>query len=317
MTATAAMLAPDTFLVDLREGGTAERTAGYLIRAPRPALIETGGKSGVEAWLQALEQHGVPRDEVAYIVVTHIHLDHAAGAGALARLLPRAQVVVHPRGARHLHDPERLVAGARIIFGDRLESLFGLPEAVPAGRTLSPEAGATLDLGGGHRLRFIAAYGHARHQYMILDEGTGALVTGDELGVRYPSLARHLGRDYLLPSTAPNQFNPEAMLESARSLPQLKPAVMLFPHFAATTMTPDEVAQRLEEQVPLFVACGEVDGRPASPEETRRRLAEHIRRDAEAHGLDWAEVEPAVALDLDICSVGIADYQQRRAQGKA
>ncbi|ADU52092.1 Zn-dependent hydrolase, including glyoxylase [Thermaerobacter marianensis DSM 12885] len=310
-------LASDTFLVDLREGGTVQRTAGYLIRAPRPALIETGGKSGVGAWLEALEQHGIPRDEVAYIVVTHIHLDHAAGAGTLARLLPRAQVVVHPRGARHLQNPGRLVEGARSIFGDRLESLFGLPEPVPAERTLVPEANQTLDLGGGHRLRFIEAPGHARHQYMILDEGTGALVAGDELGVRYPSLSARIGRDYLLPSTAPNQFNPDAMLRSARAVPALRPAVMLLPHFAAAQMTPEEVAQRMEEQVPLFVACGVVDGRPATPEETRRRLAEHIRRDAEAYGLDWAEVEPAVALDLHICSIGIADYHQRRAQGKA
>ncbi len=124
----AGLVAPDTFVVDLREGGQAERTAGFLIRAPRPALIETGGRAGVQAWLEALEQQGVPRDEIAYIILTHIHLDHAAGAGTLARLLPRAQVVVHPRGARHLQDPTRLVQGARTIFGDRLESLFGLPE---------------------------------------------------------------------------------------------------------------------------------------------------------------------------------------------
>ena len=313
----AGWVAPDTFVVDLREGGQAERTAGFLIRAPRPALIETGGRAGVQAWLEALEQQGIPRDEIAYIILTHIHLDHAAGAGTLARLLPRAQVVVHPRGARHLQDPTRLVQGARTIFGDRLESLFGLPEPVAAERMLTPEDGETLDLGAGHRLRFIGAGGHARHQYMILDEGTGALVTADEAGVRYPALCRRLGRDYLLPSTAPNQFDPELMLQSARRLPQLRPATMLLPHFAATSLSPEEIAERLEEQVPLFVACGQADGRPAGPEETRRRLAEHIRRDAEAHGLDWAEVEPAVALDLDICAFGIADYLQRRAQGKA
>ncbi|WP_243123585.1 MBL fold metallo-hydrolase [Thermaerobacter sp. FW80] len=311
-----ASVAADTVLVDLREAGQAERTAGYLIRAPHPAVIETGGKAGVEAWLEALEQQGIPRDEVAYIVVTHIHLDHAGGAGTLARYLPRARVVVHPRGARHLADPTRLVEGARMVFGQRLEELFGLPEPVPAERILAPEADGTLDLGGGHRLRFIDAPGHARHQFMILDEATGVLFSGDELGVRYPALSRRIGRDYLLPSTAPNQFNPDAMLRSARSLPALRPAAMLLSHFGATGLTADEVIQRMEEQVPRFVACGVVDGRAASPQETRRRLAEHIRRDAEAHGLQWAEVEPAVALDLDICAHGIADYHRRRAQGK-
>ena len=203
-----------------------------------------------------------------------------------------------------------------MVFGQRLEELFGLPEPVPAERILAPEADGTLDLGGGHRLRFIDAPGHARHQFMILDEATGVLFSGDELGVRYPTLSRRIGRDYLLPSTAPNQFDPDAMLRSARSLPALRPATVLLSHFGATSLTPEALIQRMEEQVPRFVACGLVDGRPATPQEARRRLAEHVRRDAEAHGLQWAEVEPAVALDLDICAHGIADYHRRRAQGQ-
>lgn len=307
-------VAPDTVLVDLREAGGAERTAGYLIRAPRIALIETGGHYGVRAWLEALDRMGIPRDEVAYIIVTHIHLDHAAGAGTLARELPGARVVVHPRGARHLEDPTRLVQGARMVFGERLEELFGIPEPVPADRLLSPGDGEYLDLGGAHRLRIIDAPGHARHQFMLLDEGTGALFSGDELGVRYPSLSRRLGRDYVLPSTAPNQFDPEAMIRSARSLAELRPQVVLFSHFAAGGLEPGELAERIEEQVPCFVACGVVDGEPAPQPVVRKRLAEHIRRDAEAHGLPWDEVEPAVAIDLEICSHGIAYYHQQRVR---
>lgn len=306
-------VAPDTTLVDLREYGGTERTSGYLIRAPRVALVEPGGRHGVGAWLEALDGLGIPREEVAYIVVTHIHLDHAAGTGTLARLLPRARVVVHPRGARHLQDPTRLVEGARLVFGDRLEELFGLPEPVPGERLLSPEDGDHLDLGGGHRLRVIDAPGHARHHLMFFDEGTGALFSGDELGVRYPSLSRRLGRDYVLPSTAPNQFDPEAMIRSARSLVTLRPQVVLFGHFAAGRLEPGELAERIVEQVPRFVACGLVDGEPAPQPVVRQRLAAHIRQDAEARGLPWEEVEPAVAIDLEICSHGIADYHMRRA----
>lgn len=304
-------VADETRVVDLRQGGRAEWTAGYFIAAPRPAVIESGGRFGVEAWLEALEQWGVPRDEIAYLVVTHIHLDHAAGTGTLARHLPKARVVVHPRGARHLQDPSRLVQAARAIFGDRLETLFGTPEPVPADRIHAPEPGDKLDLGGGHRLRFMDAPGHARHQYMILDEGTGALMTGDELGVRFPSLSRSIGRDYLLPSTAPNQFDPDLMIRSAQEVVRLKPGPLLLAHFGVAQLSPEAIAQRLTDQLPKFVACGVVDGQPAPPDVVLRRLTGHVRRDAEEHGLAWSEVEPVVALDLEICAHGIADYHRR------
>ena len=168
-------VAPSVRAVDLWDRGRPNHTCGYFLAASRPAVVDTGAARSVRIWLEALAELGVPPSDIAYVIVTHIHLDHAGGAGVLLPHLPAAQVVVHRHGARHLSDPSRLVAGARRVFGDKLDTYFGLPEPVPEARLLVPEPGADLDLGGGHRLRFFDAPGHARHQHMILDTGTGSL----------------------------------------------------------------------------------------------------------------------------------------------
>lgn len=312
MSATEARVASETVLVDLWERGVARRTSGYLLLTPRPALVEPGSARSAEVWLEALARHGVARDDVAYIVVTHVHLDHGGGAGILARHLPRARVVVHPRGARHLVDPRRLVAAAREVFGERLEAYWGLPEPVPEARLEVPEDRGRLPLGGGHVLRFFDAPGHARHQYMILDEGTGSLFSGDELGVRYPTLREE--PDYVLPSTAPNQFDPDAMVRSTELLRALRPERVLFGHFGLGTLPVEALARRIREQVEAFVALvadGETDWR-----EVRRRLEAHVRRDLEAAGLAWdEEARRALEDDLEICARGLAAYAAQRAQG--
>ncbi|HEX6989015.1 MAG TPA: MBL fold metallo-hydrolase, partial [Bacillota bacterium] len=200
-------VAEEIRLLDLVQGGRPGRFSGYLLTAPRPAVIEPGSKRDVSRWLETLEGIDFPRDEVAYVVVTHVHLDHAGGAGTLLRELPSARLVVHTAGARHLVDPTRLTEGSRAVFGERLDRYFGVPDPAPADRVQAVDDGQILDLGAGRRLRFLEGRGHARHQHMILDEGTGLLFSGDELGVRYLPACGD-GRDYVLPSTVPNQFDP-------------------------------------------------------------------------------------------------------------
>jgi glyoxylase-like metal-dependent hydrolase (beta-lactamase superfamily II) len=251
---------------------------------------------------------------VAYVVVTHVHLDHAGGAGALLRELPAARLVVHPRGARHLVDPTRLVEGARVVFGERLERFWGLPVPVPEERLLVPEDGGRLRLGGGHTLRFLDAPGHARHQYAVLDEGTGHLYAGDELGVRYPWLGTP-ERDYVFANTAPNQFDPEVMARSVARLRDLRPEAVLLTHFGAARMPIAELAERVARQARQFAALGEGEP-PPDWREVRRRLVELFRRDMEEAGLPWSEeTARLLEVDFDICAHGIAEYHRRRAAG--
>ncbi len=304
-------VAPGIRLVDLWERGRAHRTCGYVLTAPRLTLVETGASRSTDIWRQSLGALGIAPADVAYVVVTHIHLDHAGGAGALLRHLPAAQVVVHRHGARHLVDPSRLVDSARRIFGDKLEEYFGVPEPVPASRLLVPDAGGELDLGDGHVFRFVDAFGHARHQHMILDMGTGTLFCGDEFGIRYVPLAD----DYVLPNTPPTQFDPDAMLRSTDVLRTVRPKAVLFSHFGRYTRDYDVLSHRLREQVEAFAGLGRADSDSPTWTRIHGELTEHVRRDLAARGLGWtAEVEQVLAEDLAISAQGIADYHERRVR---
>jgi glyoxylase-like metal-dependent hydrolase (beta-lactamase superfamily II) len=300
---------PGITAVDLLERGLPRLTAGYFIEAPRPALVDTGGARSVAVWLDALAALGVPPERLAYLIVTHIHLDHAGGAGTMLRHTPAARVVVHPRGARHLTDPSRLIAGARAVFGGQLETHFGLPEPVPDSRLLVVQDGETLDLGGGRLLRFLDAPGHARHQHMIWDAGARTLFTGDELGERLPDIAD----DYVLADTAPNQFDPEAMLRSADRLLELRPEAMLFSHFGRYPGSYRALHDRLAREIPAVAALGERDGRAATPQEITAALIAHVRRDLAERRIAWnPEVGAVLEERLAISAQGIADYHARR-----
>ncbi|HYM91543.1 MAG TPA: MBL fold metallo-hydrolase [bacterium] len=303
--------APGVTVVDLWERGRRYCTSGYLIAAPRPALVDAGAARSVPVWLDTLAYLGVPPADVAYIIVTHIHLDHAGGVGILLRHLSNAQVVVHQHGARHLVDPSRLVASARGVFGEHLETYFGLPEPVPEERLLVPGPAGELDLGGGHRLRFFDAFGHARHQHVILDAGAGCLFGGDEFGKQFVTIAS----DYLLPDTPPTQFDPVAWTRSVDLLLTLRPQAVFLAHFGRCALSCDALGQRLREQVEAFAALGRAGPQALPWEEVRARLTAHVRRDLAARGVAWtATIEHETAEELEIWAKGIADYQARRSR---
>ncbi len=305
-------VARDVTEVDLLERGIPGITAGYLIAAPHPAIVDTGGARSVPVWLDALAALGVRPADVAYLIATHIHLDHSGGFGRMLRHAPRARVIVHPRGARHLTDPSRLLAGARAVFGDNLEAYFGLPEPVPESRLLVVQDGATLELGGGHVLRFIDAPGHARHQHMIFDAGARALFTADELGEHLPEIAD----DYVMLDTAPNQFDPEAMLRSARRLLDLRPEAILFSHFGHYPGSYGTLYERVAHEVPIVAGLGRIDGRLATQDEITTALVAHVREDLAQRGIAWTPRIEAILLDrLAVSAQGIADYSARRAAG--
>jgi glyoxylase-like metal-dependent hydrolase (beta-lactamase superfamily II) len=302
--------ARDIRVVDVLERGMPHVTAGYFVRAPRPAIVDVGGVPSVPVWLDALASFGVRPAAVAYIIVTHIHLDHAAGVGHLLEHMPDARVAVHPRGARHLIDPSRLIAGARAVFGENLEAYFGVPKPVAESRLVVVDDGDTIDLGGGHLLRFINAPGHARHQHMVFDAGARALFSADELGERLPDIAD----DYVIPDTAPNQFDPEAMVRSAQRLRELRPEAVLFSHFGGYPGTYAALADRLSREVPAVAALGVIDGRRAAPAEIAAALIAHVRRDLAERALPWTpEISSLLEERLAISAQGIADYHARRA----
>ena len=232
-------LGDEVWLIDTQMGGYDGITAGYLIRGERPCLVETGAARSADEVVDALAALGVGADDLATIVVTHIHLDHAGGVGTLAAAFPQAQVVVHEAGARHLADPSRLMRSARMVFGDVLDELFGalLPTRAERIRVLSD--GEPIDLGGGRTLASFDSPGHARHHVGLLDSLTGDLYTGDAAGVWTPETGD------LRPATPPPEFDLDAALASLEKMRERHATRLLFSHFGPVT----DVATTLDRSV--------------------------------------------------------------------
>ncbi len=196
-------IAPGIRQLDTLLGGMDQLTAGFLVDGPMPALIETGSQSSVPAVNAALAALGLGPADLRWIIVTHIHLDHAGAVGDLARDFPSATIVVHERGARHLVDPSKLIDSASRVYGPLLDSLYGRMTAVPEDRLIAAADGFRVDVGNGRELVLVDSPGHAKHHHAVLDEQTGTLLVGDAVGVLLPDIG------VLRPATPPPDFDLE------------------------------------------------------------------------------------------------------------
>ncbi|HXF81143.1 MAG TPA: MBL fold metallo-hydrolase [bacterium] len=240
---TTARLAPDLVLIDTGYNGTPEAVAAYLLLGDRPGLIETGPASCADAVETAVRAAGVRPDEVQVIAVTHIHLDHAGGAGVLAGRFPHAEVYVHPVGAPHLADPTRLLASAGRLYGDELVRLFGLTVPVPGDRLRVLNDGDRLRVGN-RTLTALATPGHARHHHVYWDEASGDVFTGDIAGVALPRSR------FVRAPTPPPELDIPAWRASLARLRALRPRRLLLTHFGAHEWVEellDQLERRLEE----------------------------------------------------------------------
>jgi glyoxylase-like metal-dependent hydrolase (beta-lactamase superfamily II) len=303
-------VAPGVVLVDtgyVRPG----IAAAWIVRGKRwAAVVETGTALSVPRILDALAAHGVRREDVSHVVVTHVHLDHAAGAGALLRELPSARLVVHPRGARHMIDPSKLLAGAAEVYGGEaaIRKLYGDVAPAPAERVVEAPEGFALDLGD-RPLRFLDAPGHARHHFVVHDPATRGFFTGDAFGISYRRYDGPRG-PFMFPTTTPVQLDPPALFASIDRMLAERPERMYLTHFGM-----------LEGEIPARAAAlqggvvGHVRAARAAPPGAGRRdairagLAAQLLEALAAHG--WtgspgdALDEFAVDLDLNAQGLGV------------
>jgi glyoxylase-like metal-dependent hydrolase (beta-lactamase superfamily II) len=239
-------LGHDVFQIDTKMAGYDGITAGYLIRGDRPCLVETGTAPSAPVVRDALASLGIGPSDLATVVVTHIHLDHAGGAGDIAAMFPAADIVVHQRGARHLADPSKLMASAREVYGAALDRFFGVLAPVPAERIIALEDTGTVDLGGGRRLDSHYSPGHAKHHVGLIDSGSGDLYVGDAAGVYLPETGD------LRPATPPPDFDLEVALASIRKFAALQPSRLLFSHYGPVTVI-TETLERSAEEIRVWV----------------------------------------------------------------
>ena len=207
----------------------------YLIdEGGRIALVDTGTNNSLPLVMRALEQLGAAPDQVDYVLLTHIHLDHAGGAGLMMRTFPNARLVVHPRGVRHMVAPSRLIAGTVAVYGvDEVRRLYGEVLPIDAAHIVEAVHDLRIDLGG-RRLQVLDTPGHALHHVCFRDEKTGHIFTGDALGISYPEFDVGEKR-FVFPGTTPIQFDPKAMHASIDLLLSFNPGAFYPTHFGQVT----------------------------------------------------------------------------------
>ena len=292
--------------------------AAYLIvEKGRAAFIDCGVNHSVPRLLAALADAGLAPGDVDWLILTHVHLDHAGGAGALMQQLPNARLVVHPRGARHMIDPSRLWAGATAVYGEaEMQRSYGRLVPVPAERVVEAPDGHVVELAG-RRLICLDTPGHARHHNAIHDPASGWVFSGDTFGVSYREFDTANG-PFILPTTSPVEFDPPALHRSIDRLVSLKPAAVCPTHFGPVTPV-ERLARDLHEQIDAMVAIATqadpVD-KAARHAGIRAGLHQLYANRAARHG--WAggaaQLAELLAVDIELNAQGLGVWLDQRAQ---
>jgi len=289
--------------------------ACYLIEHDgRAAFIDTGTAHTTPRLLELLSSKGLSVEDVDYVIPTHVHLDHAGGAGALIRALPNARLVIHPRGARHMIDPSRLVAGARVVYGEeRFEQLYGTLVPVPSKRVIEADDQFTLSLNGREML-FLDTPGHARHHFCIYDEQSDGIFSGDTFGISYREFDSPKG-SFIFPPTTPVQFDPVAWHESIDRLMALDPERIYLTHFCMVD-NPKPLARLLKARIDEYTLLAEAAGKNDLYGNIVAALQQSILSQLVQHQSPTTREEALEILenDIDLNSQGLVVWLERRAK---
>ena len=291
------------------DSGISTIDAGYLrpglaaihliVENGKAALVDTGTVSSIHNIMEVLSKKNLSSMDVEYVFVTHIHLDHAGGAGEFMRRLPNAKLVVHPRGARHMADPSRLIASAMSVYGEEeFKRMYGTIHPVDASRIIEAPDQFMLDLNG-RQLLFLDTPGHARHHYCIFDRQSQSFFTGDTFGLSYREFDVD-GMEFVFPTTTPVQFDPVAAHASLDRLMSYNPSYAFLTHYGRIGHLPRHAAEMhdlIDAHVSIAQKLRDVPDRHAALVE---ELEELLLRRILAHGCKLPEEEIRNLLRLDV-----------------
>ncbi len=273
----------------------------------RVAVVESGSNAALAPTLDALARLGLTPEQVDYVVLTHVHLDHAGGAGAMMAAFPGARLVVHPRGARHMADPGKLFAAVEAVYGvDEARKLYGALVPVPAERILAVPDRQRLSLGG-RVLEVLHTPGHAKHHLCLFDHASRGVFTGDVMGLSYREFDVD-GRPLLFPTTSPSQFDYAEMNQSIDLVVSLKPEALYLTHYSRVVPT-EAVIGQLRRLLDGHVAIARAEAGAGADRE--RRIQEGITRlildELRTAGCTMPEPDALtlLALDLELNAQGL------------
>ncbi|MCI4430577.1 MAG: MBL fold metallo-hydrolase [Burkholderiales bacterium] len=302
-------LAHDIYVIDTGFVRPRFDASHLIVERGRAAFVDTGTNFAVPRLLQALDSLGLARDAVDFVIATHVHLDHAGGAGALLQHLPQARLVVHKLGARHLVDPSRLMASARAVYGDEeVAHSYGELVCVAPERVLETHDAMVLDLAG-RALQFIDTPGHARHHHCIWDECSRGMFSGDTFGVAYPEFTSERGR-WLIPATPPTQFDPDALRSSVQRILGFHPERVYLTHYGEVSPVA-QLGATFHARLEQIVALGErLRLHPQRVDALRHGLADLYRAWLREHScvLPEADAIELLRVDLDLNAQGMHQW---------
>ena len=273
----------------------------------RAAFVDTANFEVLPQALSALEARGLGPEAVDYVILTHIHLDHAGGAGVMMEAFPNARLVVHPRGARHMVEPTKLMAGVEGVYGrERARRLYGKLLPIAAERIIEAHDNTLLRLGS-RELLCIDSPGHARHHIAIVDRQTSGIFTGDTFGISYRELDVE-GHPLIFPSSTPIQFDPDEMRLSIERILSYNPEAVYLTHFSRLA-PPAELGRKvlalLDQYVAIALAASEDEDKTVR---IREGLTTLLLSEAHRHGcrLSDKEILDIWHLDLELNAQGLA-----------
>ena len=296
-----------------------ELDAAYLIvNAGKAVIIDTGAARAAPDILGALQAQGIGAGDVEALLLTHVHLDHAGGTGQLMRALPNARLIVHPRGAPHVIDPAKLIAGTIAVYGaEKFRELYGELLPVAADRVHVTTDGERLRLAG-RTIECVFTPGHALHHQAFCDLDSGGIFSGDTFGISYREFDCD-GRAFIVPTTTPTQFDPQQLNASIERLAARRPRAIYLTHYGAVTEI-DSLAAVLKQQIAAFV---DIATRQAPLRADESQCVAGVRAEmrnlwialAERHGTlhASARVDDLLGNDLDLNSAGLYSWLQRQA----
>lgn len=302
-----ASLGFDLSLIDLHDSGFTKRTGSYVFHEAKKAIIETSASPSVPFLLDGLRALEIKPEEIEYVIVTHIHLDHAGGAGLFLQSCPNAKLIVHPKGARHLENPSRLIESAKMVYGDLFDPLFDPIIPIPADRIIQMNDGDTLDLGS-RTLTFFHTPGHANHHFSIYDDKSNGVFTGDTAGIQYAQLTDD-GIPFYMPTTSPNQFDPEAMKQSMDRIMKFSPDRLYFGHFGMTDQ-PEQAIAMVQHWLDVYM---EELGKHETVEELNKTLMETVTAYLDEKGIPSDHsVFDLLEIDLHVSAQGMIHFKSKK-----
>jgi len=277
------------------------------------AFIDCGTAQSVPYLLESLQQAALDPSDVQWLIVTHVHLDHAGGAGALLQHLPNAKLWIHPRGAPHMIDPARLVAGATAVYGEaEMARSYGQIVPIPKERVVIAEDGQRLSLAG-RSLQCLHTPGHAKHHLCVWDEASQSWFAGDTFGLSYRELDSARGA-FIIPTSSPVQFEPQPLHRSIDQLLQRQPKTIWLTHFGGVQEV-TRLAEDLHSQIDTMTTLA----RAANNGEDRHQalvsaLSDLYLQRAHSHGclLDDEAILQLLATDIELNAQGLACWLDRK-----